>query len=218
MPRVFDLFRQGERSTDRAQGGLGLGLALVKSLMELHGGTSQAESPGAGMGSTFMLTLPPFDGDIPLFSSQQVPTRGNVAGRRLHIMIVDDNKDAAFMLQMVLEVAGHEVIAVHTAQSALREAGQAQLDVCLLDIGLPDIDGYALVRLLRATPRMGHAKMIAVTGYGQQADKQAALEAGFDVHLVKPVDTHRLFELLGRCKLLSRFCLSLLAKCNLRLR
>jgi len=184
--RVFDLFAQAERSADRSLGGLGLGLALVKSLVELHGGTVGCESAGEGKGSRFFACLPCLAGEA---SPQSAP--GNAPDAAvpppLRVLVVDDNVDAAVMLAMLLESAGHEVLVEHGAQAALARAPRARPQVCLLDIGLPEMDGKELARRLRANPATAHAVLVAVTGYGQEADRQQIMAAGFDHHLVKPL-------------------------------
>jgi PAS domain S-box-containing protein len=185
--RVFDLFAQAERSSDRSQGGLGLGLALVKHLVELHGGAVSCSSPGMGHGSTFVVTLP-----LMRAPAAQVPAPASGTalhpGERLKLMVVDDNVDAAATLAMLLGAGGHEVIVEHDSLRALARAEAEALDACLLDIGLPELDGNELARRLRADPATAAMVLIAVTGYGQEQDRRAAFEAGFDHHLVKPVD------------------------------
>lgn len=194
--RAFDLFAQAERSSDRASGGLGLGLALVKSLVELHHGSVQASSAGIGQGSTFTLRLPR------LVAPLRAPDNGEEASlvaeaAPLHIMVVDDNRDAALMLSMLLEAAGHRVTLAYGAMAALASARGAAPDVFLLDIGLPEMDGNTLARRLRAQPETATALLVAVTGYGQDHDRVATRAAGFDHHLVKPLDTTRLMALLA---------------------
>jgi PAS domain S-box-containing protein len=189
--RVFDLFAQAERSSDRSQGGLGLGLALVKHLVELHGGTVSCSSPGVGQGSTFEVMLP-----LMRAAAADLPAEpGGMAlgpGERLKLMVVDDNADAAATLAMLIEAGGHEVIVEHASLAALARAPAEALDACLLDIGLPELDGNELARRLRANPATAAMVLIAVTGYGQEEDRRTAFEAGFDHHLVKPVDLARL--------------------------
>ena len=191
---AFDLFAQGKRSSDRSQGGLGLGLALVRNLVELHGGAVGCASPGPGRGSTFTVTLP-------LAALQPEPepdgAGARVRGGRLKVMVVDDNVDAAETLAMLLEAAGHEVAVEHDSRRALERARQAPPDAFLLDIGLPEIDGNELARRLRAQAETAASTLIAVSGYGQEQDRRRALEAGFSHHLVKPVDFDRLAELLA---------------------
>ncbi|WP_087670814.1 ATP-binding protein [Caballeronia humi] len=192
--RAFDLFAQAERSSDRSLGGLGLGLALVKHLVELHGGTVHCSSPGLGKGSTFVVKLPlmPAPPVVPPQSDTQSP-----AGDRLKLMIVDDNVDAAEALGMLLAFYGHEVIVEHESRRALERARQERPDVCLLDIGLPDMDGNELARRLRKLPETAGATLIAVTGYGQEKDRQLSAQAGFHHHLVKPIVIEQLAGLLA---------------------
>jgi len=192
--RAFDLFSQAKRSSDRSQGGLGLGLALVRNLVELHGGTVTCASPGLGQGSTFTLTLPL------AASAVAVQPQPGAASRRaggLRLLVVDDNVDAATTLAMLLEASGHEVFIEHESLRALELARSARPDACLLDIGLPDIDGNELARRLRAQPETAHSVLIAVSGYGQEADRRLALDAGFAHHLVKPVDLDSLMSVLA---------------------
>ncbi len=199
LGRVFDLFTQGERASDRSQGGLGLGLALVKSLTERHGGTVAAHSNGSGQGSEFSVSLP-------RASARAEPERPRPRAvpplrpdcRDLSVLIVDDNADAARMLAMYLQAMGHEVRTAFDGHSALALARQRFPRVMLLDIGLPDMDGYALVRSLRALPGACDALYIALTGYGQPEDRERSRDAGFDEHLTKPVDAEELTHLLAR--------------------
>jgi len=193
--RVFDLFTQAERSSDRAQGGLGLGLALVKHLVELHGGTVGCSSPGLGKGSTFVITLPLLLEEAPDLPAPEV--NAPVAVMRLKVLVVDDNTDAAEMLGLLLAAQGHDVAIEHGALGALARARSMRPDVCLLDIGLPDIDGHELARRLRQDPGMADSVLVAVTGYGQPQDRDAALAAGFAHHLVKPLDVEVLLEVLA---------------------
>ena len=193
--RAFELFAQAERSSDRSSGGLGLGLALVKSLVELHGGAVACDSAGPGRGSRFSVCLPVLD------QAPQAPPsleeRGAVGQPgALRVMVVDDNVDAAVTLSMLLESAGHRVGVEHGALEALERAHQLAPQVCLLDIGLPGMDGLELARRLRAQPETMAALLIAVTGYGQQRDHEQILAAGFDHHLVKPIDIGQLYALL----------------------
>jgi len=192
---AFDLFSQAERSADRSQGGLGLGLSLVKSLVERHGGTVGCDSKGLGQGSRFTVSLPRLLAGAPAEEQQGQVSRLPAPG--LRIMVVDDNRDAAETLAMMLEAMGHEVAVEYGAQQALDRAARTPLQVCLLDIGLPEMDGNELARRLRARPETARALLIAVTGYGQESDRARSLQAGFDHHLVKPVDLDKLGLILS---------------------
>ena len=192
--RAFDLFAQAKRSSDRSQGGLGLGLALVRNLVELHGGSVTCASAGLGQGSTFNVTLPLAEKAA---AGEPAPETGAAGGAGLTLLVVDDNVDAATTLAMLLEAGGHEVYIEHESLRALELARSARPDACLLDIGLPDIDGIELARRLRAQPETAHSVLIAVSGYGQESDRRAALEAGFAHHLVKPVDLDALDAVLA---------------------
>jgi len=192
---AFDLFSQAERSSDRSSGGLGLGLALVKSLVGLHGGTANCASEGLGRGSTFTVRLPLLREtgrpDAPAPDQAWVPAPG------LRILVVDDNEDAAATLAMLLEAMGHEVAVEHTPAAALDHAAIEAPQVCLLDIGLPGMDGNELAQRLRARPGMAGVVLVAVTGYGQESDRARSMAAGFDFHLVKPVDIDKLGQILS---------------------
>jgi signal transduction histidine kinase/ActR/RegA family two-component response regulator len=198
LPEVFDLFRQGPQTSERAQGGLGLGLAIVRNLVLLHGGSVAAASGGPGKGSEFTLRLPsavlvteahPIVRPTP---PRPAPARG---GRR--VLIVEDNTDIADALAQLLRSKGHTVEVAHCATDALRIVRTFRAEVALLDIGLPEMDGYELARRLRAAPaHRRRMQLIAVTGYGQMGDRARALEAGFDHHLVKPFDFARLEALV----------------------
>ncbi|KXU84366.1 hybrid sensor histidine kinase/response regulator [Caballeronia megalochromosomata] len=196
--RAFELFAQAERSSDRSLGGLGLGLALVKHLVELHGGAVHCVSPGPEKGSTFVVRLPLMQ-PHPKSSEERSVARIAV-GNRLNVMIVDDNVDAAEALAMLLESCGHEVVVEHRSRIALERALKERPDAYLLDIGLPEMDGNELARQLRSRPETAGAMLIAVTGYGQEQDRQRSAEAGFNHHLVKPVVMKELAELLAGIK------------------
>jgi signal transduction histidine kinase len=196
LPQVFELFTQGKRSPDRSQGGLGIGLSLVKSLVELHGGQVTASSDGAGKGSSFTVQLP-------LVAVTDSPGEARPAGyspppRPLNIALVDDNVDAAEVLGQLLRALGHQVSAHHDARSLLDSQGIGDVDVFLLDIGLPGMDGYSLARALRARDDTEGAAFIALTGYGQDNDVADAGAAGFSHHLVKPVRLETLKERLDQ--------------------
>jgi signal transduction histidine kinase len=197
VTRVFDLFTQAERTPDRSQGGLGLGLALAKSLVELHGGSVSAHSAGLGKGSTFSVRLPRY--------TQAVAAQPALTGEKprpaiftpLRVLLVDDNVDAVHTLQLFLRAAGHKVEIAYCAADAIELAKVFRPDACLLDIGLPDFDGNELARRLRRAPQTAGVTLIAMTGYGRQQDREAALAAGFDHYLVKPVNTMQLSDILA---------------------
>jgi signal transduction histidine kinase/ActR/RegA family two-component response regulator len=204
LPRVFDLFSQGERKADRAQGGLGLGLALVRSLVQLHGGNVDASSPGRGGGSIFTVRLPLKHELAALTAALPAPRRASREPKRdaqpaaLRVMLVDDNIDAAVSLSLLLEAAGdHLVSTYYDAASALEWAAFERPDVFVLDIGLPDMNGYELARRLRAMPQFAGTLLIALTGYGQLADKVRAREAGFDMHIAKPAEPEEILAALA---------------------
>jgi PAS domain S-box-containing protein len=201
LPCIFDLFTQADRTLDRSQGGLGIGLSLVQKIVELHGGTVEAHSAGLGQGSEFIVRLPALspitESMAPLETAEQLalPSR---------VLVVDDNIDAADMLVMVLQTLGHEVQVAYSGQTALEMAVQYQPDFVLLDIGLPKMDGYEVARLLRQQPQTKDVWLIAMTGYGQDSDRQRTQEAGFDHHLVKPVERRKLQNLLATLAKLPR--------------
>ncbi|WP_250504335.1 ATP-binding protein [Caballeronia sp. AZ7_KS35] len=195
--RAFDLFAQGERSSDRSQGGLGIGLALVKSLVQLHGGTVTAYSAGPGEGSTFVVCLKQAETSNVQRNDKTDNSLELPVLSRLRVLIVDDNPDASETLAMLMQTLGNEVRVAANGNGALKEVEQWNPDVCLLDIGLPDMDGYQLASKLRCRPETARKVLIAVTGYGLQQDKENAIAAGFDHHFVKPLDVRRLFSLLG---------------------
>ncbi len=197
VARVFDLFTQAERTPDRSQGGLGLGLPLARSLVELHGGSVDACSAGLGEGSTFTVRLPRFEEPLATAAPALPPLdRRGARGEALRILLVDDNQDAVATLQLFLQAAGHVVETAFRAGEAIDAARMFQPDACLLDIGLPDFDGKELARRLRADPQTAGATLIAMTGYGRQQDRDSALAAGFDHYLVKPVSTVQLTQIL----------------------
>jgi PAS domain S-box-containing protein len=186
--RAFELFAQAERSADRSQGGLGIGLALVKSLVELHDGTVTAHSDGPGRGSRFTVTLPRLHDERDDAPDLPAAARAAAAvGEGLDVLIVDDNVDAAQILAMYIDAVGHRATVWHSPGKALAHAAAHRPDVCVLDIGLPEFDGHELARRLRALPGMADVPLVAVSGYGQARDRDLALAAGFDRHFVKPV-------------------------------
>jgi signal transduction histidine kinase/ActR/RegA family two-component response regulator len=192
LPHVFDPFLQGEQRLDRPMGGLGIGLTLVRRLTELHGGTVEAQSPGTGLGSTFVVRLPRIDAPLPL--TDDVATGSPSADRAYKILIVEDNSDARQALRALLELTGCGVYEAENGSAGIELALRLQLDFILLDIGLPHLDGYEVARRLKAAkPEIG---LIALTGYGREEDRTRAVEAGFDAYLVKPVDTEQLFAVM----------------------
>ena len=198
LPRVFELFSQGEQAPDRAQGGLGLGLALVKSLVELHGGSVVAHSDGSGQGSCFTVRLPLIDAPPPMQVATSQPASAAPGNGGLRVLVVDDNVDAADSLALLLrEAAGYEVTVCHDGAEALELAAALAPQALILDIGLPDIDGYELARRLRASALTADALMIALTGYSQLEDRARARAAGFDYHLSKPADAQQILKLLA---------------------
>jgi PAS domain S-box-containing protein len=194
--RAFDLFAQAERTSDRSAGGLGLGLALVKSLITLHGGTVTCESAGLGKGSKFTICLPRLDQEQIQIDQLNMKRNQDKENPCLDILVVDDNADAASLMAMLLETCGHRVMVEHDPHRALERAKQKAPQVCLLDIGLPNMDGNELAQRLRAEPETAHSLLIAVTGYGQDQDRKHTKAAGFDHHLVKPVNFEKLHFLL----------------------
>jgi PAS domain S-box-containing protein len=195
LPNIFDLFTQGERSLDRSEGGLGVGLTVVKRIVELHGGSVEALSKGPGQGSEFVVRLP-LDGQAaraPASESDQVL---RPAGRSLRVLVVDDNRDAANTIAMLLRKNNYHVEVAYSGESAIDAAISHRPDAVLLDIGLPKIDGYEVARRFRQNPDLKHARIVAVTGYGQDADQQRSHEAGFDAHMVKPVEAKKLYDYL----------------------
>ena len=193
LPHVFDLFVQGKRTLDRAQGGLGIGLSVVKRLVEMHGGRVQAASEGAGRGTTIEIRLP-----LARTSVTGEAATGTEAVRPLNILVVDDNVDAADVLRFMLELDGHQVESVHSSSEALARIVEAPPDFALLDIGLPELDGFELARRIRASGAAPDVRLIAITGYGQVADRERAEAAGFDRYFVKPVEHAALAEALLR--------------------
>jgi signal transduction histidine kinase/ActR/RegA family two-component response regulator len=194
LDHVFDLFVQGQQSIDRAQGGLGLGLTIVKNLVERHAGSVSAYSEGTGKGSEFVVRLPrahePAEHATDGADSGVTSSSDGVRGAR--ILIVDDNEDAAEMLASALTLQGCDVHVAHDGPSALRVAASGNFDAAMLDIGLPVMDGYELAARLRELPNLTTTCLVAVTGYGQESDRRRALAAGFQHHLVKPVDLEAL--------------------------
>jgi PAS domain S-box-containing protein len=193
LANIFDVFVQQPQALDRARGGLGLGLALVKRFVELHGGAVTAASSGPGLGSEFTVRLPVYAGEAPIVTpGHAVPA----SGRSRRVLIVEDNADARESLETLLSLEGHEVATAADGPSALRVAASFAPHIALIDIGLPGLDGYEVARALRLTPSTRHVRLVALTGYGQIEDRRKALEAGFDTHMTKPVDPDALARLL----------------------
>lgn len=196
LPRIFDLFTQGDSTYHRAQGGLGIGLTLVRSIVDMHGGTVEAHSDGPGHGSEFVVRLPLMSG------GNALPTAGSETAAtdtlKLHrVLVVDDNRDSADSLEMLLQFLGADVRAVYDGPTALDAFDSYRPSAVFLDIGMPGMDGLQVARTLRQTPHGRGAKLIALTGWGQQEDLRRSREAGFDCHLVKPVDAQALQALLA---------------------
>jgi len=202
LPLVFELFTQGEWSVDHAQGGIGIGLALVQRLVELHAGTIEVISEGLGQGSEFVVRLPgisapPVGWPAAVQSADAVGVAPQRASSRRRILVVDDNVDAAHSLRMLLSLEGHDVRVAFDGSTALKTAEEFVPEVVFLDIGLPRMDGYEVARRLREKPRLQQAILIALTGYGRDDDRRRADEAGFDSHLLKPVDLGDLRSVLS---------------------
>jgi CheY-like chemotaxis protein len=213
LPRVFDLFAQADRSLERSQGGLGIGLTLVKRLVEMHGGRVEVHSDGLGHGSEFVVRLPATAKEPAVPAARSDPNNlsetASPVGRR--ILVVDDNADAAVSLSMFLRLKGHEVQVAHDGTAGLAAASSYRPDVAFLDIGMPGMDGYELARRIRLDPDLKSVALVALTGWGQEEDRRRSSEAGFDHHLVKPVDPDDLRQLLE--SLLARSCETLLRAC-----
>jgi two-component system CheB/CheR fusion protein len=197
LDEIFDLFVQVDRTIERSQGGLGIGLTLVKRLVELHGGTIRAASEGRGRGSEFTITLPiaveapqsPEDSLAPAASAGASPRR---------ILVVDDNVDSAQSLAVLLELSGHNVWMVHDGAGAVEAARQFQPDLILLDIGMPGMNGYDACRTIREHEEAKRPVIIALTGWGMEEDRRQSSAAGFDGHLVKPVEPAVLLALAAK--------------------
>jgi CheY-like chemotaxis protein len=191
---IFDLFVQGHQAGERSQGGLGLGLTLVRSLVQLHGGCVEVHSEGVGRGSEFVVRLPAIADLQPRAAPKPASRRGKSASRR--VLVVDDNRDAAEMLGEMLRHAGHQVRLAYDGLSALVMAAQSPPEVVLLDLGLPGIDGFEVARRLRADHPSSGMKIVALTGFGRDEDRRRTAEVGIDVHLVKPVEMDAILALL----------------------
>ncbi|MCW5891637.1 MAG: MEKHLA domain-containing protein [bacterium] len=198
LAHVFETFAQADRSLDRAQGGLGLGLALVRTLVELHGGRVEARSHGLGRGAEFLVRLPLPPPATESRADPAPPTAPPLsAARSTRVVVVEDNTDAAYALSMLVEVLGHQVEVAHDGLGALVARERARPEVMLVDIGLPGIDGLEVARRIRAQPGGAETLLVALTGYGRDEDKERSRLAGFDLHLTKPVGVEDLTDVLG---------------------
>jgi CheY-like chemotaxis protein len=195
LPRLFDTFAQASRGLDRSPGGLGLGLVLVRGLVELHGGEVRVASAGPGQGAEFTVTLPA--SPEPAAVARSPLASATRARKRLRILVVEDNLDSAESLRMLLQMFGHEVSVAYNGTDGVLEAKRWHPDVLLCDIGLPGLDGYGVVGALRRDPETADTPAIAVTGYGAEEDRRRSQQAGFDMHLVKPADPDQLREVLN---------------------
>jgi PAS domain S-box-containing protein len=197
LTRIFELFAQGERTLDRAPGGLGIGLTLVRRIAELHGGSIEALSPGLGQGAEFVLRLPA----LPAATMSEAPESDELIpamrARAARILLVEDHEDSAEGLAMLIELLGHDVRVVRDGHAALAAIGAERPDLAFIDIGLPGMDGYAVARRIRSDQRLNRLVLVALTGYGMLEDKKKAISAGFDDHLVKPVSPKRLGEVIA---------------------
>jgi CheY-like chemotaxis protein len=196
LPHVFERFRQADMASTRAHGGLGLGLALVKSFVEAHGGSVRAESAGDGRGSRFTVTLPAVEGEGARRDSADLaaPEGEPCAEGQCHVLLIEDAPDTLEMLKVVFETRGYTTAACATPEEALGVAESGRFDIIVSDIGLPRIDGYELIARLREMPHLRGVPALALTGYAAQKDAEAALAAGFDAHVPKPVDPAELAE------------------------
>ena len=199
LKHVFDMFAQVNRTLDRAQGGLGIGLSLVRQLVEMHGGSVDADSDGVDRGSTFTVRLPRLsEGDGDAIERRGVRPEPSAAGPRLSVLVVDDNRDAADTLALLLAAAGHEVHTAYDGFQALASAGALRPGVVFCDIGMPGMSGYEVAAMLRADAANAGTTLVAVTGWGNDIDKRLAHEAGFDFHLTKPVHAGAIAGVLHR--------------------
>jgi CheY-like chemotaxis protein/two-component sensor histidine kinase len=195
LPEVFDMFTQAHRAAGRGQGGLGIGLAMVRSLVQMHGGTVEAKSAGAGHGSEFIVRLPLADTHDADDDAAVAAHASPLAGQR--ILVVDDNQDAADTLAMMLEADGAQARTVYDGAAALAALPGLRPHTVLLDLGMPEMDGFEVARRIRADPTQAGVRIVALTGWGQESDRERTRGAGFDFHLTKPVDLGMLHAWLG---------------------
>jgi CheY-like chemotaxis protein len=201
LPRVFDLFVQADQTLSRSRGGMGIGLTLVRSLVELHDGSVTAHSGGPGEGSEFVVRLPLLTRAATTFDGEGKPANGDeIRLPRRRILVVDDNLSNASSLEVLLRTLGQEVYTAFDGVTALEMVRQLHPDVVLLDIGLPAMDGYEVASLCRREPALQHMTLVAMTGYGKEEDRQRSRQAGFSAHLVKPVNVEDLRMLLSRAE------------------
>jgi CheY-like chemotaxis protein len=205
LSRIFEPFVQSDRVLHHSQGGLGIGLTLVRSLVEMHGGSVQAHSDGPGRSSEFIVCLPALSGRENTASVRRAGESARPAGARpkQRILVVDDNLDAAESLALMLRLEGHEVRVAHDGSTALATVEADPPDVVFLDIGMPVMDGYEVARRLRQQPGLDHVLLVALTGWGQEEDRQRSQEAGFDHHLTKPAEPEAVHQLLASAKVLA---------------
>jgi signal transduction histidine kinase/ActR/RegA family two-component response regulator len=195
LPRVWDMFAQADQTLDRSQGGLGIGLTIARRLVELHGARIEAHSAGLGKGAEFVVTLP----TLPMVEEPRLTAPAEpIPQRTARVLVVEDNPDTAESLTMLLELLGHRVRTAYDGVAALDAALANVPDVMLVDIGLPGMDGYEVARRVRRDPDLKQVVLVALTGYGREEDKQEAMAAGFDYHLVKPVNPDALHGLVAR--------------------
>ncbi len=215
LPRIFEMFTKVDRSPDWAQGGLGIGLTLVKRLVEMHGGTVHAQSDGPGKGSRFTIRLPVVEAPEPIsHPAAAAPIERTASATSLRVLVVDDNRDSAITLSQYLKLMGNDVRSAFDGEEALELVGEFRPDAVMLDLGLPKIDGLEVARRIRGQPWGVDMVLIAVTGWGQEEDRQRSKEAGFDHHMVKPVDPVALTDVLaaldpswrGEEEVLSKLC------------
>jgi CheY-like chemotaxis protein len=200
ISRAFDLFVQGERTPDRSEGGLGLGLPIVRSIVERHGGTVSASSAGVGQGSEFVIRLPASRADTPLPAVRPLFAGDGVAASNPKVLIIDDNRDAADSLHALLRDHGLSCASALDGPSGLEAVSTFGPDAILLDLGLPGLDGFEVARRIRSLPDGDRYLIVAVTGYGEERDREASAQAGFDAHLVKPVDADQLLTVLRQMR------------------
>jgi CheY-like chemotaxis protein len=198
LPHLFGMFSQLGRGQEQAQGGLGIGLHLVKRLTEKHGGSIVAESAGVDRGSTFTLRLPIEQRDSDVAAADALQTVRQAASKSLRILVADDNRDAAELLKELLEISGHSVRVVHDGRQALEAMRREAPDLALLDIGMPSMNGHEVAEAVRSDPALAGVILAAITGWGMKEDRARSMEAGFDHHLSKPVEFNELIELIAR--------------------